>query len=108
MTNCRVKTGRDLEGLLMIGLLAVASMLCLTAAPADADDLVRVNTFPTAKALPFQAGLGRGIFAKHGTQLSLEFTDNSKNQRDGLAAGRFDLAHSALDNAVAMIEVARK
>ncbi|MFL4979641.1 MAG: ABC transporter substrate-binding protein, partial [Xanthobacteraceae bacterium] len=87
-----------------VAVLLVASVL---AASAQEPRLVRVNTFPNAKALPFHAGLANGIFARHGIALALEFTDNSKNQRDGLAAGRFDIAQSALDNAVAMIEVAK-
>src|SRR2546427_559158 len=92
----------------MISRLAIVLGLCLSAAAA-ADELtpVRVNTFPNAKALPFHAGLANGIFAKHGIKLELEFTENSRSQREGLAAGRFDVAQSALDNAVAMIEVAR-
>src|SRR5262249_10379877 len=92
----------------MLSRAAVALALSLAAAPAPAEDLVRVNTFPNAKALPFHAGLAAGIFARHGIRLELAFTDNSKNQRDGLAAGTFDVAQSALDNAVAMFEVARK
>src|SRR6266540_3426208 len=93
----------------MISRLAIVLGLCLTAAATAADELtpVRVNTFPNAKALPFHAGLANGIFARHGIKLELEFTENSRSQREGLAAGRFDLAQSALDNAVAMIEVAR-
>src|SRR5215208_1898865 len=87
-----------------VAVLLVASVL---AASAQEPRLVRVNIFPNAKALPFHAGLANGIFARHGIALALEFTDNSKNQRDGLAAGRFDIAQSALDNAVAMIEVAK-
>jgi ABC-type nitrate/sulfonate/bicarbonate transport system substrate-binding protein len=90
----------------LLGLVLLASGI--VAALADEPRLVRVNTFPNAKALPFHAGLANGIFARHGITLALEFTDNSKNQRDGLAAGRFDLAQSALDNAVAMIEVAKQ
>ena len=91
----------------MIGRAAIALALSLAALPASADDLVRVNTFPNAKALPFHAGMAVGIFARHGIRLELAFTDNSKNQRDGLAAGKFDVAQAALDNAVAMIEVAK-
>src|SRR5262245_23555066 len=91
----------------MIGRAAIALALCVAAAPAPAEDLVRVNTFPNAKALPFHAGLAAGIFARHGIRLELAFTDNSRNQRDGLAAGKFDVAQAALDNAVAMIEVAK-
>jgi ABC-type nitrate/sulfonate/bicarbonate transport system substrate-binding protein len=79
-----------------------------SAAAADEPVLVRVNTFPNAKALPFHAGVAKGIFLKHGIKLDLAFTENSRSQREGLAAGKFEVAQSALDNAVAMIEVARK
>lgn len=69
--------------------------------------LVRVNTFPTARSLPFFVGVEQGIFAKHGIKLEFEFTESSKAQRAGLAAGKFEVAHSAVDNALAMIEVAK-
>jgi ABC-type nitrate/sulfonate/bicarbonate transport system substrate-binding protein len=91
-----------------VGSALVLGLALAPSARAEEGTLVRVNTFPNAKALPFHAGIARGIFAKHGIRLALEFTDNSKNQRDGLAAGRFDVAQSALDNAVAMIEVAKQ
>jgi ABC-type nitrate/sulfonate/bicarbonate transport system substrate-binding protein len=97
------------------GFLGAATAACLwlgalilPAAAADEPVLVRVNTFPNAKALPFHAGLAKGIFLKHGIKLALEFTENSRSQREGLASGKFDVAQSALDNAVAMIEVAKK
>lgn len=47
-------------------------------------------------------------FSSSTIRLDLAFTDNSRNQREGLALGKFDVAQSALDNAVAMIEVAKK
>src|SRR6267143_950436 len=47
--------------------------------------------------------VGRGRLA-----VELENTESSQSQRDGLAAGRFQIAHAALDNAVAMIEVAKR
>jgi ABC-type nitrate/sulfonate/bicarbonate transport system substrate-binding protein len=77
--------------------------------PASATELARVraNAFPNAKALPLHAGIAKGIFSRHGLAIELQFTDNSRNQRDGLAQGRSDIVHSALDNAVAMIDVAR-
>ena len=94
----------------MIRLVAALGLSLAAAAPAAADELtrLRVNTFPNAKALPFHAGLAQGLFARQGIALDLAFTENSKAQRDGLAAGRFEVAQSALDNAVAMIEVARQ
>jgi ABC-type nitrate/sulfonate/bicarbonate transport system substrate-binding protein len=82
---------------------AAASAVCSAAIAAD-PGTVRVNTFPNAKALPFHAGLEKGIFARHGVALELSFTENSTAQRQNLAAGRFDVAHSAVDNAVAMAD----
>src|SRR3974390_1975910 len=67
---------------------------------------LRVNAFPNAKALPLHVGIAKGIFAAHGLDVALELTENSRSQREGLAAGRFDIAKAALDNAVAMIEAA--
>jgi NitT/TauT family transport system substrate-binding protein len=87
---------------------AAIALGTLVSLPAFADDaLVRVNTFPTARSLPFYVGIEKGIFARHGIRLELEFTENSKSQREGLAAGRFEVVHSAVDNALAMIEVAK-
>src|SRR5215467_2266584 len=89
---------------------ALIAALALTATQGHAADLVRlrVNAFPNAKALPLHAGVAKGIFARHGLDLELQLTENSKSQREGLASGAFEIAQSALDNAVAMIEVARK
>src|ERR1700746_1495482 len=75
--------------------------------PADPTPL-RINSFPNAKALPLQVGILKGFFARHGLKAELELTESSKAQRDGLAAGKFQIAQSAIDNAVAMIEGARQ
>lgn len=66
-------------------------------------DRIAVNTFPNAKALIAWAGVERGIFAEAGLEVALELTENSRAQREGLAAGRSNLIHTALDNAVAML-----
>lgn len=73
-------------------------------AGAHAADAIRVNSFPNAKALPLHAGVAKGIFARHALAVQLSFTENSTKQREGLAAGAFDVAHAAVDNAVAMVE----
>jgi ABC-type nitrate/sulfonate/bicarbonate transport system substrate-binding protein len=93
---------------LMHRVLPLALGLCLLAAPAAAEDpiLLRVNAFPNAKVLPLHAGMTTGIFAKHGLKIELQLTENSRSQRDGLANGTFDIAQAAIDNAIAMIEVA--
>ena len=68
---------------------------------------LRVNVFRGASNIPIYMAMERGYFAKRGITPVLQFTPNSVAQRDGLAAGRFDIAHAAVDNAVAMVEVAK-
>ncbi len=74
------------------------------AASAAEPGVLRVNLFPTAKQLPFLLGNERGIFAKRGIRLELQYTENSTTQRAALANGSVDIVHSAVDNAVAMVE----
>ena len=87
--------------------LALALGIATTASAAELTR-VRVNAFPTARSLPFYAGFAHGIFAKHGLQVEIVYTENSERQRAGLKEGKSDIVHSALDNAVAMIEVAKE
>ncbi len=91
----------------IIDLAAIAAALAFATVPAAAETLVRLNTFPTARSLPFFVGVEKGIFAKHGIRLEFEFTESSSAQRAGLASGKFEVVHSAVDNAIAMIEVAK-
>jgi ABC-type nitrate/sulfonate/bicarbonate transport system substrate-binding protein len=84
----------------------IALVLAIWLVQAAGADLVRVNGFPNAKALPLHAGVAQGIFARHGLTVQLSFTENSNQQREGLATGKFDIAHAAVDNAVAMVDVA--
>ena len=67
---------------------------------------LRVNVFPGSQNLPIFIGLERGVFAKHGLKIELQNTPNSQEQRSGLAEGKFEIAHAAVDNAVAMVEAA--
>jgi len=90
------------------GLCAFA-LLCVAALPGRAAEpiLLHVNTFPNARALPFYVARDRGFFARHGLAVDLQFTKGSKAQREALANGSADIVHSAVDNAVAMIDVAK-
>jgi ABC-type nitrate/sulfonate/bicarbonate transport system substrate-binding protein len=91
-------------------LAALLALTMLSADPASAADPValRINAFPNAKALPLHAGIANGIFEKRGFKIDLELTDGSRPQREGLASGKTHVAHSAVDNALAMIEVAKE
>src|SRR5258707_13909520 len=107
----RARRPRSQEGWGRIAVLfAVLVAVAVAAAQAGAAEPtgIRVNPFPNAKALPVHVGIAKGMFAKYGLAVEVENTESSQSQRDGLAAGRFQIAHAALDNAVAMIEVAKR
>ena len=89
-----------LRKLLLAALLFPASALAQEAAP------LRIDTFPNATNLALFIGEANGVFAKRGLKLAVEFTQNSEDQRNKLADGRTDLAYSAIDNAIAMVELA--
>jgi ABC-type nitrate/sulfonate/bicarbonate transport system substrate-binding protein len=84
-----------------------ALMLGAAAGRAEEPAVLRVNAFPQAKTLPLHAGIAKGMFERRGLRIDLHLTENSRSQRDGLAAGRFDVVHSAVDNALAMVEVGK-
>ena len=91
-----------------VSLAPIIAILALIAGSACANEtLVRVNTFPTARSLPFFVGVEKGLFKKHGIKLEFEFTESSSAQREGLASGKFEVVHSAVDNALAMVETAK-
>ena len=92
---------------LTLPLWALALLSLTAAAPAAEPTLLHVNVFRSARTLPFYAGIDRGFFAKRGLSIDLQFTENSDRQRAGLADGSIDIAHSAVDNAVAVIDVAK-
>ena len=65
---------------------------------------LRVNVFNTSSNLPLLAAVQAGDFEREGLRIEVQHTPNSDEQRAGLAAGRFEIAHAAVDNAVALIE----
>lgn len=65
---------------------------------------LRVNIFNTSSNLPLFAAVANGFFARRGLEIEIQNTPNSDEQRAGLAGGKFEIAHAAVDNAVAMIE----
>ncbi|MEJ8836361.1 ABC transporter substrate-binding protein [Ramlibacter sp. AN1133] len=63
---------------------------------------VRVKVFPGAQNLGLFAAAQQGFFARRNLDVDLQFTQNSVELRNGLASGAFEIAHAAVDNAVAM------
>ncbi len=95
-----------------VALVALALLGASTAAPATpagapaqaSMTIVRVISFSGISTIPLLAAEAQGLFAKYGIKAVVEFTPNSTVLRQGLAAGKYDVAHAAVDNAVAMAE----
>jgi ABC-type nitrate/sulfonate/bicarbonate transport system substrate-binding protein len=88
-------------------LLAVtlASVCAVAALPRDAraeDTKLTVIVFPGVQNLPMFAAQAKGFYAKRGLNVEVKFTPNSDELRNGLAEGRYQIAHSAVDNAFAL------
>ena len=83
-----------------------ASLAAPMLARASTPERVRVKVFPGAQNLALFVAQEQGLFKAQGVEVDLQFTQNSTELRTGLAAGAFDIAHAAVDNAVAMRETA--
>ena len=66
------------------------------------DTKLAVIVFPGVPNLPIFAAQAKGFFAKRGLEIDIRFTPNSEELRNGLAEGRYQIAHSAIDNAFAL------
>ncbi len=69
---------------------------------------LRVNIFNTSSNLPLLVAIENRFFERFDLQIELQTTPNSDQQRAGLASGQFEIAHAAVDNAVAMVESAQQ
>lgn len=67
---------------------------------------LRVITFPGVQNLPSFAAEANGFYEHRGLAVETVFTQSSEQQREGLARGIYDIAHSAIDNAVSMVDTA--
>lgn len=63
-----------------------------------------VIVFPGGFNWPLWVGIEKGFFAQNGVEVTLTPTPNSVYQMQNLAAGKFDLAFSTIDNVVAYTE----
>src|SRR5260221_14789130 len=89
------------------GTRAALSVMGGTTIPAAAQAALKAIVFQGVKNLPLFPAEGQGFFIKRGLAVTIENTPNSQALRDGLAQGRYQIAHTAVDNAVAMVELAK-
>jgi ABC-type nitrate/sulfonate/bicarbonate transport system substrate-binding protein len=90
----------------MIRIASFVLFFCCSIAAAQTP--LKVKMFPGAQALPALAAQSQGMFERHGLKVEILFTANSDEQRAGLAKGEFEIAQAAVDNAVAMVEMAKE
>jgi len=67
---------------------------------------IDVILFSGVQNLPLFAAENLGFFRDQGLDVTVTSTPNSWELRDGLAQGLYQVAHTAVDNAVAMVELA--
>jgi ABC-type nitrate/sulfonate/bicarbonate transport system substrate-binding protein len=85
-----------------------ASLLLASSLPAQSQTPRKVRSLTLlGRPLQFLAADKQGIFAKYGLEVENANKANSDEVRGDLAAGKGDVAYLALDNAIAMVELAR-
>jgi ABC-type nitrate/sulfonate/bicarbonate transport system substrate-binding protein len=82
-------------------------MAGLTAPAKAADTQLTIMVFQGVQNLPLFAAQTIGFFAKRGLEVEIKIAPTSDEMRNGLAEGRYQIVHGAIDNAVAMAEVAK-
>jgi ABC-type nitrate/sulfonate/bicarbonate transport system substrate-binding protein len=88
---------------LLAATLAVVFALAISPRDARAEDTkLTVIVFPGVQNLPMFAAQAKGLYAKRGLNVDLKFTPNSDELRNGLAEGRYQIAHAGVDNAFAL------
>jgi ABC-type nitrate/sulfonate/bicarbonate transport system substrate-binding protein len=85
---------------------AVTALLSLSPKASADDAELKVVIFPGLQSLPMAIGRDQGFFAKRGLKVEVTDTPSSQALREGLAAGRYHIAHGGVDNAVALAEAA--
>jgi ABC-type nitrate/sulfonate/bicarbonate transport system substrate-binding protein len=83
---------------------ATALLLVGTLHAGAAQRSVRVNIFAGPQNIALLVAQEKGLFAKRGLSVEIQITPGSRVQRDGLTHGSFEIAQSAVDNAVALVE----
>lgn len=98
---------KDLRANLGRRVAFAAGLLIGLVQAAAAQTSLRVMVFPGVQNLPLFAADAKGFFTKRGLTVEVLPAPSSQEWREGLAAGRHQIAHGGVDNPVAMIEAAK-
>jgi len=82
---------------------------CFAAPPAHAQQTraetkLTIMVFQGMQNLPILTAQSKDFFAKRGIELDVKLAPSSDEMRNGLAAGRYRLVHSGVDNSVHLVE----
>jgi ABC-type nitrate/sulfonate/bicarbonate transport system substrate-binding protein len=104
--TCRGGFGSRRYARLMIG---IVSALAMGASMSTGHCQTQLTTmvFQGVQNLPLFAAQQKGFFANHSLAVDQRIAPNSQELREGLAQGRYQLVHTAVDNAIAMAEQAK-
>jgi ABC-type nitrate/sulfonate/bicarbonate transport system substrate-binding protein len=91
----------------MLPAAAMLAAMTIGMGAAQAQTKIRVMVFPGLTNFSIFAAQHKNLFAKHGLDVELLNTPNSTVLREGLAKGDHQLVHAGVDNAVAMVELAK-
>ena len=85
-----------------------AAFVILSPHHARAEDTkLTIMVFVGIQNLPLFAAQSQGFFAKRGLDVDMKIAPGSEVLRQGLADGKWQIVHTAFDNAVAMAEIAK-
>ena len=93
---------------ILVGAAAAASVAGAGPTRAQGPTPLKVVSFQGLSNLSIYTAQSQGLFAKYQLAVDLAYTPNSQAQRDGLAKGETQIIHTAADNAVAMVELAKQ
>jgi ABC-type nitrate/sulfonate/bicarbonate transport system substrate-binding protein len=89
--------------------ILAAGLFCCSGAFAQPRSAYKIKVLTLlGRPLQFAVADQQGLFAKYGLEVETEYLPNSEVLRANLAAGKGDLAYLAVDNAVAMVELAHQ
>ena len=71
------------------------------------DTKLTIMVFVGIQNLPLFAAQSQGFFTKRGLDVDIKIAPGSEVLRQGLADGKWQIVHTAFDNAVAMADVAK-
>ncbi len=85
-----------------------AAVILAIAGPASAQDTkLTIMVFQGMQNLPIFAAQSKGFLAKRGITLDVKIAPSSDEMRAGLADGKWQIIHTAVDNGVAMQETGK-